>query len=173
MLNPKTQDALNEQINAELYSAYLYLSMSAYFESENLKGMAHWMRIQGQEELGHVMRFFDFINERDGRVLLTQIESPKTEWTSPLDAFEDAYRHECKISGLINGLVDLALAERDHAANSFLQWFVTEQIEEESAAQEIVGKLKLAGDNGAILFMVDAELAQRPVPPVTAATPAA
>jgi ferritin len=164
MLNNTIQDAFNKQLNAELFSSYLYLSMSAYFESQNLKGMAHWMRIQGQEELQHAMKFFGFINERGGRVLLTQVDGPKTEWSSPLDAFEDTYEHECKVTGLINGLVDLSLSEKDHAANTFLQWFVTEQVEEEASAQEIRDKLKLVGDSPAVLFMLDQELGQR-MPP--------
>ena len=168
MLNPKIQDALNEQINAELYSSYLYLSMSACFESKNLAGMANWMRIQAQEELLHAMKFFDFINERSGRVVLTQIEAPQTEWNAPLEAFENALEHEEKVTGLINALVDLSLAESDHATNTFLQWFVTEQVEEEAAAQTIVDKLKLVGDNPVALFMIDGELAQRTPPPPTA-----
>ena len=166
MMNSKIQDSFNEQLNAELYSSYLYLSMAAYFGSQNLKGMAHWMRMQGEEENIHAMKFFDFINERGGEVILTQIDAPRTEWSSPLDAFGDAYEHECKVTGLINDLVDLALRERDHAANTFLQWFVTEQVEEEAAAQEIRDKLKLIGDSPVALFMIDRELGQRPAPAV-------
>ena len=164
MSNPKIQDALNKQLNAELYSSYLYLSMAAYLESQNLKGMARWMRIQAQEENLHAMKFFDFINERGGKVVLTQIDAPKTEWSSPLDVFEDTCKHESKVTGLINELVDLSVSNRDHAANAFLQWFVTEQVEEEASAQEIRDKLELAGDNGAVLFMIDQELGQRPAP---------
>jgi ferritin len=165
MLKPTMQEALNKQVNAELFSSYLYLSMAAHFESENLKGMAGWMRIQAQEELGHALKFFDFILERDGRVTLTQVEAPKTEWTTPLNVFEDTYEHECKVTELIHQLVDLAIAEKDHAAATFLQWFVTEQIEEEATAQEIVGKLKLAGDSNVALLMLDGELGQRTPPP--------
>ena len=161
MSNPKIQDALNKQLNAELYSSYLYLSMAAYLESQNLKGMAHWMRIQAQEENLHAMKFFDFINERGGKVVLTQIDAPKTEWSSPLDVFEDTCKHESKVTGLINELVDLSLSEKDHAANAFLQWFVTEQVEEEASVQEIAGKLKLVGERGGMLFMLDRELGQR------------
>ncbi len=167
MLNQKIEAALNSQINAEIFSSYLYLSMSAYFDSQNLAGMANWMRFQAQEELIHVMKFFDFTNERDGRVLLPQIDGPKTEWTSPLDAFEDAYAHEQKVTGLINDLVDLSLAEKDHASNTFLQWFVTEQVEEEAAAKTIVDKLKMVGDNPVALYMLDGELGQRTPPPTT------
>ena len=164
MLKPKIQDAFNQQINAELFSSYLYLSMSAYFESRNLKGMANWMRIQAQEENLHALKFFDFIHERGGQAVLTQIDAPQVEWNSPAAAFEAAHQHECKISGLINGLVDLALSEKDHAANAFLQWFVTEQVEEEATVHEISEQLKLAGDQGGILFMLDRELGRRAAP---------
>lgn len=169
MLNAKIEEVLNQQINAELFSSYLYLSMSAYFESQNLKGMANWMRIQAQEENAHAMKLFDFINERGGRVTLAKIEAPQVEWASPLAAFQGAYEHECKISGLINGLVDLAFSEKDHATNAFLQWFVTEQVEEEASVLEIAEKLKLAGDQGGMLFMLDRELEQRALPPATTA----
>jgi ferritin len=167
MLSPKIQDALNSQINAELYSSYLYLSMSAYCDSQNLAGMANWMRIQAQEEHTHAMKFFDFVNERDGRVLLAQIEAPKTEWTSPLDVFEETLAHEQKVTGLINGLVDMSLEEKDHASNTFLQWFVTEQVEEEATAKSIMDKLKLIGDNPVALYMLDGELGQRTLPSPT------
>lgn len=169
MLNPKIQDAFNEQINAELFSAYLYLSMSAYFETQNLAGMANWMRIQAQEEMGHAMRFYDFINQRDGQVILTQIDPPKTSWSSALDVYQEAYQHECKVSSLINQRVDLAVTEKDHAANTFLQWFVTEQVEEEATAQSVVDKLTLAAGNSVALLMLDAELGQRTLPDPTAA----
>ena len=164
MLNPKMQDAFNEQINAELFSSYLYLSMSTWAEAQGFKGMAQWMRMQAQEENLHVMKFIDFVNERDGRVLLTAIEAPNTEWSSPLAIFEDTCEHESKVTGLINELVDLALREKDHAANSFLQWFVTEQVEEEATARDVRDKLKLAGGSGAVLYMIDQELARRPAP---------
>lgn len=169
MFNPKIENAFNGQINAELYSSYLYLSMSAHFESQNLAGMANWMRIQAQEELGHAMKFVDFINERAGRVVLTGIDAPETQWDCPLHVFEEALRHEQKVTALINELVDLSISERDHAANTFLQWFVTEQVEEESSAQTIVDKLKMVGDNGAALFMLDGELGQRTLSPPTTA----
>jgi len=170
MLSQKIQDAFNKHLNAELYSSYLYLSMSAHFEAENLAGIASWFRVQAQEEMVHAMKFFSFINERSGRVTLTEVATPKTEWTSPLDAFQDAYQHECVISGLINDLADLAVGEKDHAANAFLQWFITEQVEEESTALSIVDKLKLVGDNGVALFMLDGELGQRTfVPPAAPA----
>jgi len=169
MLKPNMQEALNKQVNAELFSSYLYFSMEAYFNAENLAGMANWMRIQAQEELVHVTKFVDFINERDGRVLLAAIEGPKLEWTSPLNAFEDALEHERKVTALISDLVDLSLGEKDHAANTFLQWFVTEQVEEEAAAKTIVDKLKLVGDSPVALYMLDGELGQRTfVPPAAA-----
>lgn len=161
MLNPKMQEALNQQINAELFSSYLYLSMSAYFESQSLPGMANWMRVQAQEELVHAMKFYSFINERDGRVLLAAVEGPRTEWSSPLEVFEEAYKHELKVSGLIHRLVKLANEENDYATHTFLQWFVNEQVEEEAAAKLIIDRLRLVGDNGVALFMLDNELGRR------------
>ena len=168
MLNQRIQNAFNQQLNAELFSSYLYVSMSAYFESINLKGMANWMRIQAQEEVLHATKFYDFINERGGRVLLAPIEGPETEWDSPLAVFEDTCKHEAKVTGLINNLVDLAIKQKDHAANAFLQWFVTEQVEEEATPREIADKLKLVGDNTSVLFMIDQELGQRPPAPTSA-----
>ncbi|MBO8183361.1 MAG: ferritin [Archaeoglobus sp.] len=164
MIKESIQEALNKQINAELYSAYLYLSMSSYFESINLKGFANWMRIQAQEELSHAMRIYDYVIERGGRVILDAIEKPPSEWKSPLDAFEAVYNHEVKVTDLINDLVELALKERDHATYNMLQWFVNEQVEEEASADEIVQKLKLVGDEGRAIFMLDRELAQRQPP---------
>ncbi|MGC8603745.1 MAG: ferritin [Desulfomonilaceae bacterium] len=161
MINNKIQDSFNEQINAEIYSSYLYFSMAAYFSSINLPGFANWMRCQAQEELIHVVKFFDFINERGGSVTLTAIDGPPTRWKSPLHAFEEAYNHEQKVTALINGLVDLAIAEKDHASSTFLQWFVNEQVEEESSAYDVVQRLKLAGDQGGGMFMIDRELATR------------
>lgn len=161
MLKAKMQDALNRQLNAELFSSYLYLSMAAYFEDKSFPGMANWMRLQAKEENMHGMKFYDFINERNGRVTLAAIDAPKTEWNSPLEAFEEAYMHEQKITGLINELVNLALAEKDHAAASFLQWFVNEQVEEEASVAQIIDQLRLVGDNGVALYMIDQQLAQR------------
>ena len=161
MIKKKMQQALNKQLNAELYSSYLYLSMSAYFNSINLKGFANWMKVQAQEELSHAMKFYNFILERGGKVILSKIDPPQTEWNSPLAAFEHVYRHEQKVTSLINSLVDLSISESDHATNNFLQWFVTEQVEEEASADEVVKKLKLAGKSAGGLFMIDRELAQR------------
>ncbi len=168
MLDEKMQTALNKQMNAELYSSYLYLAMSAYFQSISLPGFANWMRIQAQEELVHAMKFYDFINGRGGRVILQPVEGPPTEWSSPLDVFENTYKHEQKVTGLINGLVNLAVKEGDHATNIFLQWFVTEQVEEEASADEVVQKLKLMGDAKGGLFMLDREMGQRVFTPPAA-----
>lgn len=161
MLTDKLEKALNKQLNAELYSSYLYLSMSAYFRARNLAGFANWMRVQAQEELIHVMKFYDYIGERGGRVTLEAVEGPPNEWTSPLAAFEHVHKHEQMVTGLINDLVNLAIEKRDHATNNFLQWFVTEQVEEESSADAVVQKLKLIGEDGGGLFLIDQELGTR------------
>jgi len=169
MLKEKMEQALNEQINAELYSSYLYLSMAAYFESKNLKGFANWMMVQAQEEDFHAMKMFGFVNDRSGRVHLKAIEGPPTEWDSPLAVFEAVYKHECHVSELIHKLVDLSLEMSDHPTNTFLQWFVTEQVEEESNADDIVQQLKMIGNDGHGLFMIDRELGTRVfTPPVDA-----
>jgi ferritin len=166
MLNPKVEKALNTQINAEIYSSYLYLSMSAWCEPIGLKGFANWMRVQAQEELVHAMKFYNYVCERGGAVKLTAIAAPPTEWQSALDLFESTYAHEQKVSGLINDLVNLAIEEKDHMTNNMLQWFVTEQIEEESSASTIAQELKLMGDTKGSLFMIDRELGTRVfVPP--------
>jgi len=167
MISKKTEDVLNEQINAEFYSAYLYLSMEAYFESMNLPGFANWMRAQIQEESMHAMKIYDFVNGRGGRVLLKSIEQPPTEWESPLAAFEAAYKHEQKVTGLINDLVNLAIEEKDHATNNFLQWFVNEQVEEESSVNEVVQKLKMIESALGGQFLIDRELGQRVFTPPT------
>jgi ferritin len=167
MIGKKMQEALNEQINAEFYSAYLYLSMEAYFESVNLAGCANWMRVQTQEELMHTMKIYDYVNERGGRITLKSIAKPPTEWDSPLAAFEAAYQHEQKVTGLINNLVNLAIEEKDHAANAFLQWFVNEQVEEETSADTVVQQLKMTEGAPGALFMIDRELGQRVFTPPT------
>ncbi len=168
MIGKKMVEALNEQVNAELYSAYLYLAMEAYFQSANLPGFANWMRVQTQEEVAHAMKIYDFLNERGGRVTLTAIAKPQAQWKSPLAAFEAAYRHEQKVTTLINGLVDLAIKEKDHATNSFLRWFVDEQVEEEASADEIVQKLKRAEKAPGAMYMIDKEMTQRVFTPPTA-----
>ena len=161
MISKKMEAALNDQINAEFYSAYLYLSMVAYFESLNLPGFAGWMKVQTQEEIMHAMKIYDFINERGGRVKLTSLAEPPVEWESPLDAFEAAYKHEQLVTGRINDLVNLAIAEKDHATNSFLQWFVNEQVEEETSADKVVRELKMAENAPGAMFMIDRELGRR------------
>jgi ferritin len=161
MLDDKMQEALNFQLNRELYSAYLYLAMGAYFEDIDFPGFGNWMRVQAQEELSHAMRLYDYIVQRDGRVLLADIEAPATQWESPQAAFEQVYEHEQMVTGLINSLVDLALEISDHATNNFLQWFVAEQVEEEESASGVLQKVKMAGESGSGLYMLDAELAQR------------
>jgi len=168
MIKAKMEKAINYQINREMYSAYLYLSMSAYFGNINLKGFASWMRVQAQEEMSHAMKLYDYLGERGGRITLASIEDPPQEWGSPLKVFEHVYSHEQKVTGLINDLVNLAIAEKDHASNSFLQWFVTEQVEEEASASEVLERLKLAGKDAGGLFMLDNELSQRVfTPPAT------
>ncbi len=167
MLSEKMEKALNKQINAELYSAYLYLSMASYFESVDLEGCAKWMKAQTQEETIHAMKIYDFVIERGGRVLLDAIQAPKQDWDSALAVFEHAYEHEQYVTSLINDLMNLAIEEKDHATQIFLQWFVSEQVEEEASANAVVQKLKLASGpdgKGGGLFMVDRELGQRPLP---------
>ncbi len=170
MLSKKMQEALNSQINAEYYSSYLYLSMAAFCEKIDLKGFGHWFRIQSQEEMLHVMKFFEYVLDRDGEVALTTIDAPGTQWESPLAVFEAALAHERHITGRIGKLVELAASENDYVTHALLQWFLNEQIEEEATAQTIVKQLKLAGDTAAALFMIDRELGQRTL---TASTGAA
>ncbi len=161
MINKKIENAFNAQLNEELGSAYVYLSMSAYFESLNLAGFAHWMREQAKEEISHAMKFFEHLTDRNGRVTLSALKAPKTDWKSPLSAFQDALKHEEYISNCIHKLVDLAQKEKDHPAFEFLQWFVDEQVEEEKSVGEVVEKLKLAKDHAAALLFLDAQLAKR------------
>ena len=160
-ISKKMEKALNGQINAELYSSYLYLSMAADLDDKALAGFSHWMKTQAQEELFHAMKLFDFVLERGGNVTLDAIEAPQTSWKSPLAIFQAAYKHELMVTGLIDGLVDLTIKEKDHASNNYLQWFVKEQVEEEASADEIVQKLKLIGGKGDGLFMLDKEMALR------------
>ncbi len=161
MLKKKLQKALNDQINAEMYSSYLYLSMESYFQSISLGGFASWMRGQVQEELMHGMKFYDFVVERGGRVTLDTIAKPEAQWKSPLDAFEAILNHEQHVTDLVNELVNLAISEKDHATNIFLQWFVSEQVEEEATVGGIVDRLRLIKDNPSGLFMLDTELSKR------------
>ena len=161
MLKEKMNVALCDQINAELYSSYLYLSMSAYFETVNLRGAASWMRAQAQEELLHVGKFFDYITDRGGKVNLGAVEAPQAEWDSPLAAFQHAYEHEQLVTELVNKLVDLAAELSDRATYQMLQWFVAEQVEEEATVDAVVSHLKLVGGEGHGLYLVDRELATR------------
>ena len=168
MISKKMEKALNEQVNAELFSAYLYLSMEAYFKSLNLNGFANWMRVQTQEEVTHAMKIYDFIDERGGRITLKAIDGPETKWDSPLAVFNAVYEHEQKVTSLINNLVNLAIEEKDHATNTFLQWFVNEQVEEEASADQVVQQLKLMEKAPGGLFLLDRELAQRVFTPPAA-----
>nr|WP_319776171.1 ferritin [uncultured Sphaerochaeta sp.] len=156
---------LNAQINAELYSSYLYLAMSAYFEEKNLSGCAQWMALQSQEEYTHAMKFYHYVNEINGRVILEAIEKPDFEWDSAKSVFEATLTHEKHVTSLINKLVDLALEERDHATNNFLSFFVGEQVEEESVASGILEKFKMIGDSLQGLYLLDKELGGRQATP--------
>ena len=161
MLSEKMEAAINAQINAELYSSYLYVAMGMYFQAIDMSGAATWMDAQAQEELAHAKRLMDYVNERGGRVVLEAIEKPPVEWSSCLDAFEQALAHEKKVSSLINRLVSLARDEQDHMTDNFLQWFVAEQVEEEASAGEVARKLRLVGDSGSGAFMIDNQLGTR------------
>jgi ferritin len=161
MIKSAIEDAMNHQINAEIYSSYLYLSMAADFEEKSLRGMAHWMQIQAKEEWGHAMKFFKYIVDRGGRVTLTAIAAPPSQWGSPHAVFDEVYRHETQVTSLIDKLVELAAAEKDYASGVFLQWFVNEQVEEEANATEILHQLKMVGDSKQGLYMLDRHLAQR------------
>ena len=152
---------MNEQIEKEISSAYLYLSMSTYCESQNLKGSARWLRMQWEEELGHAMKILDYIGDCGNRVLLQSVDEPSSDFKSLLDVFEKVLEHEQKISEMINNLYGMAVAKNDFAAQAFLQWFVSEQVEEESTASEIVENLRLAGDKGSALLMIDRQLGSR------------
>ncbi len=161
MMNEKVGQAFNEQINHEIGSAYLYLSMAAWFHTKNLDGMAGWMKQQAKEEMVHAMKFFDHINDRDGNVVLGALGKPKTEWPSPVEAWKEAYKHEQFITGKINALVKLTQTESDHAATPLLNWFVDEQIEEEAQTLKVVKQLEMVGTSGAGLVMLDKQLGKR------------
>jgi len=161
VLSEAVQDAMNGQINNELYSAYQYLSMAAYCEAVNLPGFARWMRAQSREELQHAMKFYDFVLERNGRVALQAIGAPLGEFGSPLEVFEKALEPEQKVTAMINELYGLAAGENDYASQAFLQWFVTEQVEEEKNAGDVVETLKMVGDSREALFLLDRELGLR------------
>ncbi|HRU38322.1 MAG TPA: ferritin [Candidatus Goldiibacteriota bacterium] len=161
MIGKRMEEGLNKQVNAEFYSSFLYLAMSADFESKNLKGFAHWMKAQAAEEYDHAMRIYKHIVERGGKVKLTAIDGPKSEWKNALEAFEDAYAHEQKVTGMIYKLVEMAKDEKDYAAESMLKWFVDEQVEEEAQTLEVVEQLKMIGDSKGSLFQIDHKLAKR------------
>lgn len=166
MIGKRIQDAMNDQIKHETFSAYLYFSMAAYFHSQALDGMAQWMKAQAQEEFGHALRFFNHINDRGGRIELQALDKPQTEWESPIAAFTAALGHEEFITGKINDLAKLADEENDRAAGIMLQWFVTEQVEEEDTVSAVIAMLKLIGDSGHGLLMADRELGERVAGPV-------
>ncbi len=165
MLDKEMLEALNEHLNFEMYSAYVYLAMTAYLADQDLDGFANWMKIQTQEELLHADKFFNYINERGGRVKLQTIENPAFEWDSPLAAFEDALEHEREVTRRIYKLVDLALKKGDHGTNNFLQWFIAEQIEEEASVDEIVKQLRMINGEGHGLLMLNRDLASRVLEP--------
>ena len=167
MFNKKIHNEMNDQIQRELESAYIYLSMAAYLDSANLPGMAQWMKMQFQEEQAHALKFYDYVIDRGGRVTLQPIGQPPVEFQSPLDVFEKSLAHEQKITGHINDLYALAIEERDYASQILLQWFVEEQVEEEKNVGDVVDTLKMIGDNTHALLMLDRELGQRQ-PPVEA-----
>lgn len=173
MLEDKMSKALNKQVNEELYSSYLYLSMAADLERKGFKGFAHWNKIQAQEELAHGIKLYNFILTRGAIVELAEIRKPPKEWESPLKVFENILSHEQTVTRLINELTTIAIDLKDHATNSFLQWFVNEQVEEEANATEIRDKLKIAGSDGNTLLMLDKELSTRvfvnPLTPASAA----
>ena len=160
-MNKKVEDAINKQINAEIYSAYLYLAMAAYFDGEGLEGFSNWMKIQAQEEMTHAMKFYRYVFERGGKVVMDAIEKPNGEYGSSLEVFEEVLKHEQLVTSLINGLYELAVDEKDYAFQSMLKWFIDEQVEEEGNAQQIIDQVKLAGEKGPGLFMFDKELGAR------------
>lgn len=161
MLKPRVLKVINEQINAEIWSAYMYLSMSSYFAAEGLNGFANWMKIQWQEELTHGLKFFDYLLERGEQPILKPITEVPAKWDSPLHAMEETLKHEQLVTSLINNIMDIAIEEKDHATKSELQWFIDEQVEEESSVQEIIDSLKLIGDKGHGIFMLDKDLKTR------------
>ncbi len=161
MISSKLQDAINAQINAELWSAYLYLAMGMHFENEGYAGIANWYKIQFKEEQAHAEIFMNYLNSRGGRVVLAPIEAVPTTWESPLASFEATLQHEEKVTSLINNLYRLADEEHDYATKGKLDWFISEQVEEEETAKGIIDRLKLVGDNGMGMYMLDQEFASR------------
>ena len=168
MLDKKIQDALNDQMIFEMYSANIYLSMATWFDEKNLTGFANWMKVQYQEEMFHATKFYNYIDERGGRVLIKGIDAPGTEWASPLAAFENALKHERIVTQRINKIVSLVNEEEDFATANVMQWFVTEQVEEESNVDGVIQQLKLMEGAPGALFMLDRELGQRVYTPPAA-----
>lgn len=166
MINKKIEKELNKQLNAEFYSAYLYLSMSAYLSSVNLQGFSNWMKVQFEEEQAHAMKLYNYILDRGGRVIFGQMEAPPREWKGIIDLFKDVFEHEQKVTQMINELVNIAIDEKDHATVSMLQWFVTEQVEEEASVSDLLDQLKLIDGKGAGLFILDREAKQRVFIPI-------
>jgi ferritin len=164
MLSKKLQDALNKQINEEYYSSYIYLAMAAYLEDVNLDGCAHWMRMQAQEEWDHGMKIFDYMIDRGARIELREVKAPPKAWDSPLGVFKASLEHEQYMTSNINSLANLCIEERDHATNNLMQWYVSEQVEEEAQVEDIVKKLEMMGGDGPGLFLMDRELKSRPMP---------
>lgn len=162
MMKPQMLEAFNRQIGHEYYSSYLYLSMAAWCEEHGLPGMAQWMQVQAQEEIAHALRFFNFIYDRGGKVVLGEIAAPPREWADPLALFGAVAAHEAGVTDSINHLVDLSLANSDHASWQFLQWFIGEQVEEEASVAALIDQLRLIGDHGPSLLILDKELGQRP-----------
>jgi ferritin len=169
MISGKMEQALNEQVKYELYSSYLYMSMAMYFHGLSLKGFANWMEVQAKEEQAHAEKFMHYINDAGGRVVLQAIDQPPADFKSPQQVFEETLKHERFVTGRINGLIALAREENDNAAYAMLQWFITEQVEEEATADEFVNQLKIIGDNGHGLLMLDREMISRVFVPPTAA----
>lgn len=169
MISNKMTAAINEQIKNELYSAYLYLSMAAWAADNDFEGIANWFRVQQQEETFHAMKFYDYIIAQGGRVKLLQINEPPHDFHSLVNVFEETLAHEQKVTGMIHALMDQAIDEKDHATRIFLQWYVTEQIEEEASATQILKRIRLAGNNPSPLFMLDQQLGQRTFTPPTSA----
>ncbi len=164
MISDKMQDALNKQVNEEFFSAYMYLAMSAYCNTIGLPGFANWMRMQYEEEIMHVTKMYDYIMDQGGVVELKAIKQPDREYGTPLAVFERTLEHEQLVTNLIHRLMDLAVDERDYATQTFLQWYVTEQVEEEANVNDILSPLRMVGDDKGGLMMIDQQLATRPAP---------
>ncbi len=170
MIQKNVEEALNAQITAEMWSANLYLSMSAYFSANGLPGFASWMKVQYLEEKDHALKFFDYIVSRSGKAKISAIDSVDTEWNSPLSAFEETLKHEQHVTSLINNLMEIAIKEKDHATQSMLKWYIDEQVEEEDTVQTILDGLRMIKDNGYGLYMLDKEVGTRTYTPAPTAT---